>query len=157
MHQKVEAVVGAARAAGLEVTPLSFPAGTKTAADAASAIGVAVGQIVKSLVFRVDGHPVMALVPGDRRLDEAMLAAAAGGETVERMDAASVREATGFSIGGVPPIGHSLPVYVDAGIGVYDEVWVAAGTGTDVFAVAPADLVRVTRGTLVTLSADDGA
>lgn len=151
MHPKVQAVVGAARAEGLEVTPKSFPAGTKTAADAARAIGVAVGQIVKSLVFRVDGKPVMALVPGDRRLDEAMLAAVTGSRTVERMDAASVREATGFSIGGVPPIGHSLPVYVDAGITAYEEVWVAAGTGNDVFAVAPGDLVRATRGTVVNL------
>ena len=157
LHPKVEAVVGAARSAGLEVAPRSFPAGTKTAADAASAIGVAVGQIVKSLVFSVDGRPVMALVSGDRRLDEAMLASAVGGETVERMDAASVREATGFSIGGVPPIGHALPVYVDTGIAAYDEVWVAAGTGTDVFAVTPGDLVRVTGGTLVPLAADDGA
>lgn len=156
VHPKVVAVVAAARSQGLEVTPRSFPAGTKTAADAASAIGVAVGQIVKSLVFAVDGHPVMALVPGDRRLDEAMLAASTGGERVERMDAESVREATGFSIGGVPPIGHPLPVYVDAGIVAYDEVWVAAGTGTDVFAVAPADLVRVTRGAVVRLCAGAG-
>lgn len=146
MHPNVEAVIGAARAEGLDVAPISFPAGTKTAVDAARAIGVDVGQIVKSLVFRVDGRPVMALVPGDRRVDEGLLAAAAGGEVVERMDAASVREATGFSIGGVAPIGHALPVYVDAGIASYEEVWVAAGTGTDVFAIAPADLVRVTRG-----------
>lgn len=152
MHRNVEVVVAAARAEGLEVAPLSFPEGTKTAADAARAVGVDVGQIVKSLVFRVDGEPVMALVPGDRRLDEAKLAAAAGGARVERMDAASVREATGFAIGGVPPLGHTLPVYVDSGIGRYDQVWVAAGTGTDVFAVAPSDLVRVTRGRTCELS-----
>ena len=153
MHPKVQSVVKAAMAKGLDVTPLTFPAGTKTAADAARAIGVGVGQIVKSLVFRVDGRPVMALVPGDRRLDEGMLARAAGGASVERMDAAAVREATGFSIGGVPPLGHSLPVYVDSGIAGYDEVWVAAGTGTDVFAVAPTDLIRVTDGTLTALCA----
>src|SRR5579875_928595 len=100
MHRNVEVVVAAARAEGLEVTPLSFPEGTKTAADAARAVGVDVGQIVKSLVFRVGGNPVMALVPGDRRLDEGRLAAAAGGGEVERMDAASVREVTGFAIGG---------------------------------------------------------
>ena len=114
MDPKVQAVVDAARAEGLDVAPLSFPAGTKTAADAASAIGVGVGQIVKSLVFRVDGRPVMVLAPGDRRVDERLLAAATGGTEVERMDAAAVREATGFSIGGVPPIAHSLPERVVA-------------------------------------------
>ena len=147
----MQAVVDAARAEGLDVAPLSFPAGTKTAADAASAIGVGVGQIVKSLVFRVDGRPVMVLAPGDRRVDERLLAAATGGTEVGRMDAAAVREATGFSIGGVPPIAHSLPVYVDRGITGYDEVWVAAGTGTDVFAVAPADLIRITGGVVTQL------
>lgn len=151
MDPKVQTVVDAARAEGLEVTPRSFPAGTKTAADAARAIGVGVGQIVKSLVFRVDGRPVMVLAPGDRRVDEGLLATATGGTVVERMDAAAVREATGFSIGGVPPIGHSLPVYVERGITGYDEVWVAAGTGTDVFAVVPADLIRITRGTVTQL------
>ena len=153
MHPKVQSVVDAALAKGLEIVPLSFPAGTKTAADAARAIGVGVGQIVKSLVFRVDGRPVMALAPGDRRVDEGMLARATGGISVERMDAAAVREATGFSIGGVPPVGRSLPVYVDSGIAGYDEVWVAAGTGTDVFAVAPPDLIRVTGGTVTALCA----
>lgn len=153
MDPKVQAVVDAARAEGLEVMPLSFPAGTKTAADAAGAIGVGVGQIVKSLVFRVDGRPVMVLAPGDRRVDEGLLATVTQGAVVERMDAAAVREATGFSIGGVPPIGHSLPVYVDRAITGYDEVWVAAGTGTDVFAVAPADLIRITGGTVTQLCA----
>ena len=153
MHPKVQSVVEAASAKGLEVIPLSYPAGTKTAADAARAIGVGVGQIVKSLVFRVDGRPVMALVPGDRRVDEGLLARATGGSSVERMDAAAVREATGYSIGGVPPVGHPLPVYVDTGIAAYDEVWVAAGTGTDVFAVAPPDLIRVTGGTVTGLCA----
>ncbi len=152
MHRNVELVVAAARDRGLEVTPRSFPSGTKTAVDAARAVGVDVAQIVKSLVFRVDGQPVMALVPGDRRVDEAKLAVASGGSVVERMDAASVRDVTGFSIGGVPPIGHSLPVYVDRPIAGYDEVWVAAGTGTDVFAVAPPDLIRVTGGSICELS-----
>lgn len=152
MHRNVEMVVAAARASGLQVTPRSFPEGTKTALDAARAVGVEVAQIVKSLVFRVDGDPVMALVPGDRRLDEALLAAASGGTRVQRMDAASVREVTGFSIGGVPPIGHSLPVYVDSAIARYDEVWVAAGTGTDVFAITPSELLRVTGGRSCKLS-----
>lgn len=151
MHPNVRAVVAAARAEGLDVSPQSFPAGTRTAADAARAIGVGVGQIVKSLVFAVDGSPVMALAPGDRRVDESLLASASGGRRVERMDASAVREATGFAIGGVPPVGHSLAVYVDRGIVAYEEVWVAAGTGTDVFPVAPHDLVRITHGTVADL------
>lgn len=151
----MEAVVASAKAEGLDIEARSFPDGTKTAADAARAIGVHVGQIVKSLVFSVDGTPTMALVPGDRRLDEAKLAAASGGLRVARMDAPAVREATGFSIGGVPPVGHSLPVYVDTCIGAYDQVWAAAGTGTHVFAISPSDLVRVTHGEFCDLSRSD--
>ena len=152
MNRYVEAVVAAARAEGLDINPRSFPDGTKTALDAARAIGVEVGQIVKSLVFSVNGIPTMALVPGDRRLSEAKLAAASGGSDVRRMDAREVREATGFSIGGVAPLGHSLPVYVDSTITGYDEVWAAAGTGTDVFAISPSDLLRVTHGRLTDIS-----
>lgn len=153
MHPNVRAVVAAARERGLAVEPRSFPAGTKTAADAAAAVGVDVGQIVKSLVFLVDGVPTMALVAGHHRLDEAKLAAAAGGTAVERADGDRVRAATGFPIGGVPPLGHDLPVYVDEDLLRYDEVWAAAGTWTDVFPVVPGDLVRVTGGTVCPLSA----
>ena len=152
MHRNVRAVVAAARGRGLAIEPRSFPDGTKTAADAAAAIGVEVGQIVKSLVFLVDGQPTMALVAGDNRLDEAKLATAADGTKVERPDGDAVRAATGFPIGGVPPVGHDLPIYVDEDLLRYDEVWAAAGTWTDVFPVAPADLVRVTGGTVCSLS-----
>ena len=152
MHRNVESVIAAADEKGLTIEPRPFPEGTKTAQDAAAAIGVEVGQIVKSLVFLVDGAPVMALVPGDRRLDETLLAEAVGGSVVERPDADAVRDAVGFPIGGVPPIGHSLPVYVDRGLLAYDEVWAAAGTRTDVSAVAPDDLLRVTSATLCPLS-----
>jgi prolyl-tRNA editing enzyme YbaK/EbsC (Cys-tRNA(Pro) deacylase) len=146
MHRNVVAVVEAARQRGLEIEPRSFPEGTKTAADAAAAIGVEVGQIVKSLVFLVDGTPTMALVAGHNRLDEAKLASAAGGTAVERPDADAVRAATGFPIGGVPPLGHDLPIHVDQDLLAYDVVWAAAGTWTDVFAITPTDLVRVTGG-----------
>ena len=152
MHRNVRAVVDAAAERGLTIEPRSYPDGTRTAQDAADAIGVEVGQIVKSLVFLVDGKPTMALVPGDRMLDESLLAAAAGGTEVERPDGDAVRAATGFPIGGVPPIGHPLPVYVDEGLLAYDEVWAAAGTWTDVFPVAPDELVRVTGGTVCELS-----
>ena len=151
MHRNVVAVVEAARARGLEIEPRSFPEGTKTAADAAAAIGVEVGQIVKSLVFLVDGAPTMALVAGDNRLDEAKLAAAAGGTEVVRPDGDAVRAATGFPIGGVPPLGHDLPIHVDRDLLRYDVVWAAAGIWTDVFAITPDDLVRATSGTVADL------
>lgn len=93
MHRNVRAVVDAAQRRGLAIEPRSFPEGTKTAADAAAAVGVEVGQIVKSLVFLVDGKPTMALVSGDNRLDEAKLAQSAGGAQVERSDADLVRAA----------------------------------------------------------------
>ncbi len=156
MHKNVRAVVAAAAGRGVTIDPHSFPEGTKTAQDAADAIGVRVGQIVKSLVFLVDGRPTMALIPGDRRLDEKKLAAVAGGARVERPDAGAVREATGFPIGGVPPIGHDLPVYVDTAILDYDVVWAAAGTWTDVFPIAPADLVELTGDTVCDLSVPPG-
>ena len=152
MHRNVVAVVEAARSRGLEIEPRSFPEGTKTAADAAAAIGVEAGQIVKSLVFLVDGVPTMALVAGDNRLDEAKLAAAAGGSEVVRPDGDAVRAATGFPIGGVPPLGHDLPIHVDRDLLRFDVVWAAAGTWTDVFAITPDDLVRVTGGAVAELA-----
>jgi Cys-tRNA(Pro) deacylase len=137
-------VVEAARALGLEITTRRFPEGTKTAQDAANAIGVSVGQIVKSLVFAVDGEIVMAYVSGANQLDEKKLAAAAGGAKCSRVDADAVRAATGYPIGGVPPFGHAtqLRVFVDPDLLQYDEVWAAAGTWNDVFPITPNDLVR---------------
>ena len=131
-----------------------FPEGTKTAADAAAAIGVEVGQIVKSLVFAVDGEVVMALVSGRNQLDEGKLARAAGGEKAVRVDADAVREATGYPIGGVPPFGHAttLRVFVDPDLLTYAEVWAAGGTWQDVFGIDPGELVRATDGTVVDLA-----
>ena len=146
-------MVAAATAVGLQITPRRFPEGTKTAADAAAAIGVEVGQIVKSLVFAVDGEVVMAYVSGSNQLDENKLARAAGGAKSRRVDADAVREATGFPIGGVPPFGHAnaLRIFIDADLLGYGEVWAAAGTWNDVFAIAPDDLVRASTGTVVEL------
>jgi Cys-tRNA(Pro) deacylase len=144
-------VIEAGRALGLAVVTRRFPEGTKTAQDAANAIGVAVGQIVKSLVFAVDGEIVMAYVSGANQLDEKRLAAAAGGSKCSRVDADAVREATGFPIGGVPPFGLAtqLRIFVDPDLLQYDEVWAAAGTWNDVFPIAPDDLVRAS-GAVVT-------
>jgi len=153
VHPNTLRVITAAREAGLEITTRRFPEGTKTAADAAAAIGVVVGQIVKSLVFGVDNEIVMALVSGSNQLDEKKLAAAAGGAKCSRVDADAVRAATGYPIGGVPPFGHStqLRVFVDPDLLQYDEVWAAAGTWNDNFGAAPADIVRVAGGVVTDL------
>jgi Cys-tRNA(Pro) deacylase len=153
LHPNTLRVIAAAREAGLEITTRRFPEGTKTAADAAAAIGVVVGQIVKSLVFGVDNEIVMALVSGSNQLDEKKLAAAAGGSKCSRVDADAVRAATGYPIGGVPPFGHTtqLRVFVDPDLLQYDEVWAAAGTWNDNFGAAPADIVRVAGGVVTDL------
>ena len=153
LHPNTLRVISAAREAGLEITTRRFPEGTKTAADAAAAIGVVVGQIVKSLVFGVDNEIVMALVSGSNQLDEKKLAAAAGGSKCSRVDADAVRAATGYPIGGVPPFGHTtqLRVFVDPDLLQYDEVWAAAGTWNDNFGAAPADIVRVAGGVVTDL------
>ena len=153
VHPNTLRVIAAAREAGLEITTRRFPEGTKTAADAAAAIGVSVGQIVKSLVFGVDNEIVMALVSGSNQLDEKKLAAAAGGSKCSRVDADAVRAATGYPIGGVPPFGHStqLRVFVDPDLLQYDEVWAAAGTWNDNFGANPNDIVRVAGGVVTDL------
>ncbi len=153
VHPNTLRVIAAAREAGLEITTRRFPEGTKTAADAAASIGVAVGQIVKSLVFAVDGEIVMAYVSGANQLDEKKLDAAAGGAKCSRVDADAVRAATGYPIGGVPPFGLStqLRVFVDPDLLQYDEVWAAAGTWNDNFGANPNDIVRVAGGVVTEL------
>jgi prolyl-tRNA editing enzyme YbaK/EbsC (Cys-tRNA(Pro) deacylase) len=153
MHRNTRRVVDAATELGLSISPRRFPEGTKTAAAAAAAIGVEVGQIVKSLIFAVDGEVVLAYVSGANQLDEDRLAAAAGGVECTRVDADRAREVTGFPIGGVPPFGHATPlrVFIDPDLLGYDEVWAAAGTWDDVFAIAPTDLVRASGGVVTDL------
>lgn len=120
------------------VTVKEFPQGTRTAVDAARAVGCDVGQIVKSLVFVAGGRPVVALVSGANRLDEARLAAIAG-EPVAKADAETARLATGYSIGGVPPFGHAtdVPVFMDRDLLGYRVVWAAAGRPDSVFEIEP--------------------
>ena len=148
VHPNVARVTQAARDAGLEIEVRKFPEGTKTAQDAADAIGVTVGQIVKSLVFGVDDEIVMALVSGVNQLDEKKLAAAAGGAKCKRVDADAVREATGYAISGVPPLGLAtqMRVFIDPDLLQYNEVWAAAGTWNDVFSIHPELLVSATGG-----------
>ncbi len=120
------------------VTVREFPQGTRTAVDAARAVGCDVGQIVKSLVFVAGGNPVVALVSGANRLDEHRLASVAG-EPVVKADADTARAATGYAIGGVPPFGHAtdVPVYMDRDLFGYGVVWAAAGRPDSVFEIQP--------------------
>ena len=154
LHPRARAVADAARAHGLDIEVVEHPAGARTAADAAAAVGVDEAQIVKSLVFTVDGRMVMALVSGPNRLDEKRLAVASGGAEVGRADADAVRAATGYAIGGVPPFGHHspLPTYVDRTLLDHEIVWAAAGTPRHVFAITPTDLVRLSNATVADLA-----
>ncbi|MEO1061099.1 MAG: YbaK/EbsC family protein [Actinomycetota bacterium] len=152
-HPNVERVAEAARRLGLGIEVVEYPDGTRTAEEAAAAVGCDVAQIVKSLVFVLDDAPCLALVAGDRRLDTARLATALGGASVGRADADAVRAATGFPIGGVPPIAHAteLPVALDRSLLDHEVVWAAAGTPRHVFAVAPRALFDAVGGTIADL------
>ena len=153
VHPNVTRVVTAAAEVGVVIETRRFPDGCKTALDAAAAIGVDVGQIVKSLIFAVDGEVVLAYVSGSNQLDEKKLAAAAGGLKCTRVDADTVRSVTGFPIGGVPPFGHKthLRVFIDPDLLQYDEVWAAAGTWHDVFGIEPHKLVEASEGLVTDL------
>jgi prolyl-tRNA editing enzyme YbaK/EbsC (Cys-tRNA(Pro) deacylase) len=134
----------------------TYPAGTRTAADAAAAIGCDVAQIVKSLVFRKrSGGALLVLVSGRNRVDEAKVGALVD-EPVGKADAAFVRETTGFAIGGVPPAGHPEPVetIVDRDLLSFEELWAAAGTPRTVFPIGPEELVRVTGGRVADVAAE---
>lgn len=149
-----ERVVAAALAAGLAINVRTFPEGTKTSAEAAAAVGCPVSAIVKSLVFMVDDRPVVGLLPGDRRLDTAKLAAAAGGLAARRASLDEVRDATGYAAGGTPPFGYPapVPVYADPGLRRHGEVWAAGGTPTTVFPIALDALVEVSGAVWVDLA-----
>jgi len=122
-----------------------FPEGTKTAADAADAVGCSVGQIVKSIVLVADEEVVVVLTAGDNRVDTDSLAAELGAESVRTGNPDEVKAATGWSIGGVPPFGHDSPVptYLDESLLAHDRIWAAAGTPDAVFALAPAELQAI--------------
>jgi prolyl-tRNA editing enzyme YbaK/EbsC (Cys-tRNA(Pro) deacylase) len=138
----------------VEVDARELPDSTRTAPEAAAAVGCEVGAIVKSLVFRIGDEAVLALVSGSNRADEALLEAGFGAP-VERADADFVRAATGYSIGGVPPIGHPRPLrtLVDEDLLRHPVVWGAAGTPRSVFPMEPQELARLTGGEVVKLAA----
>ncbi len=145
----IQRVLDAANRKGVELEVKVFDASTHTAADAAAAVGAELGQIVKSLVFvapatggGLDG--ILCLVSGPNRVDLGRLAAVTSQPDIRRATAREANEITGFSIGGIPPIGHSRPmrVIMDPGLGRFTVVWAAAGTATAVFPVPPATLRR---------------
>jgi prolyl-tRNA editing enzyme YbaK/EbsC (Cys-tRNA(Pro) deacylase) len=148
-------VIEAASRKGVTLEVKVFQESAHTAEEAAAAIGVELGQIVKSLVFAApagDGplEPVLCLVSGPNRVDLARLAAVTGEPEIRRATAAEARELTGFSIGGIPPIGHSrtLRVVMDPDLGRFQVVWAAAGTPTAVFPVPPATLRMLANATV---------
>ncbi|MFO1121273.1 MAG: YbaK/EbsC family protein [Hyphomicrobiales bacterium] len=135
----------AARDAGLDATISIMPASTRTAEEAAAACRCDVAQIVKSLIFRgkTSGKAILLLVSGRNRVDTARMAATVG-EGLERPDASFVREATGYAIGGIPPIGHDAPMatYIDTDLLAFPLVYAAAGTPTAIMALDPRALSR---------------
>lgn len=133
---------------------LEFDASTRTAADAAAAVGCTVGQIAKSIIFKAaSGRPVLVVASGDNRVATDKVAAAIG-EKIGRADADFVRTRTGFAIGGVPPVAHAEPVItlIDQDLARFDRIWAAAGTPNAVFALTYADLVALTSGTVTDIA-----
>jgi prolyl-tRNA editing enzyme YbaK/EbsC (Cys-tRNA(Pro) deacylase) len=143
VSKAIDRFTEAAEALGLHPQVRRFPAGTKTASDAARAIGCDVAQIVKSLVFMADDRPVLALTSGANRVDSAALAAACGAGEVRRATPEEARAATGFAVGGTPPFGHTQRVrtFLDEDLLVLGEVWAAAGTPDSVFPLTPGELL----------------
>jgi len=158
MHPSALKVAHAAQELGLKIEIVEFAETTRTAPDAANAIGCQVAQIVKSLLFLADGRPVLALVSGANRADEAKLAALCNttSQQMKRADAETAKTITGFAIGGIPPFGHisPLPIYIDADLMRFDVVWAAAGTPHSVFAISPHDLIRATKGIIADLKTE---
>ena len=137
---------------GFAYEVIEFAQTTRTAAEAAAAVGCTVGQIAKSLVFKTrrSGRPLLVIASGANRVNEKAMRDLIG-EPIERPDADFVRQHTGFVIGGVPPIGHAGPlaVYIDEDLLQYDIIWAAAGTPNAVFRLAPADLPPMTGGQVI--------
>jgi prolyl-tRNA editing enzyme YbaK/EbsC (Cys-tRNA(Pro) deacylase) len=134
-----------------------LPGSTRTALDAAQAVGCQVGQIAKSLVFKMkgSGEPILVIASGANRVDEGKLAEQAG-EPVKMAHPDFVRRHTGFAIGGVPPVGHDHPMktWIDEDLLAYEEIWAAAGTPHALFRFDPADLPRMTDGTVISVKPD---
>ena len=146
MHRNNQRALDAAAAHGIHLEITRFPAGTRTAQDAAAAIGCPVGAIVKSLVLGSDDGPLMVLTSGANRVSYPKVEQATGRTGIRRADAETVRAATSYPVGGVSPFGHPapMPTLIDSDLLTYDEVWAAAGTPDSVFPIAPDALVAAT-------------
>jgi prolyl-tRNA editing enzyme YbaK/EbsC (Cys-tRNA(Pro) deacylase) len=149
LKASAERVQAALEEAGINVQVQELPASTRTAVEAAQAVGCQVGQIAKSLVFRgrETGRGLLVIASGQNRVSEAHVRAWFG-EPVELAPPDTVRQLTGFAIGGVPPIGHTtpLPILIDQDLLHYDVIWAAAGTPNAVFRLTPAELLALTQG-----------
>lgn len=157
-HVGIQRVRDAAERKGVVLDVTVFSQSTHTAEDAAAAVGAELGQIVKSLVFVAPGEdgpePILCLVAGHNRVDLARLAAVTGERDVRRATAREAGELTGFTIGGIPPIGHIRPVRVimDPDLGRFQTVWAAAGTPNAVFPVPPATLRTLANATVAPIT-----
>ena len=149
LSPSAQRVQDALRGMGFAYEVIEFAQTTRTAAEAAAAVGCTVGQIAKSLVFKTrhGGRPLLVIASGANRVNEKAMRAIVG-EPIEKPDADFVRQQTGFVIGGVPPLGHAAPltVFIDEDLLQYDIIWAAAGTPNAVFRLAPADLLPMTGG-----------
>jgi prolyl-tRNA editing enzyme YbaK/EbsC (Cys-tRNA(Pro) deacylase) len=148
VHANAERVLSALRAGGATGEVRELDESARTAIDAANALGVAVGAIVKSLIFTADGVPILVLASGDHQVDTTAVATLLGVERVRRADPEVVREATGFSIGGVAPVAHPAPLrtLVDLHLDSFEVIWAAAGTPDAVFPTTYDELLRLTGG-----------
>jgi len=146
--ERVQALL---RQSGSAATVRQFATTARTSAEAAAAIGCTVAQIAKSLVFRTrGGKPVLVIASGINRVDEQKIAAALG-EPIGKADAGFVRDTTGYAIGGVAPIGHETRprIFIDEDLRQYSSIWAAAGHPHAVFELTPAELERLTGGTVL--------
>ena len=152
MKPAAQRLQGTLEALGLERRVIELAVDARTSQQAADAVGVKVGQIVKSLIFTRDGRPILVLASGVNRVDERKLGALAGGR-IARADADTVRAATGFAIGGVPPVGHAtaLDTYIDEDLLDHEVLYAAGGVPECVFPLSPDELVRITGGRVADL------
>jgi len=158
MHPRAESFVATANDRyGFDPRVTEFEAGTRTAEDAAAAIGCRVAQIASSLVFSSEEGLVVVVTSGSNRVDEDHVAAVHGVDSLEMADAERIKDELGWAIGGVPPICHetTVPVYVDETLHEFDTVWAAAGTPDAVFPIAPAELVELSGGTSISVTGPD--
>ena len=155
MKPAVQKVQAALSACGLTREVIELDVHARTSQQAADALGVTVAQIAKSLVFTVNGAPIMVVAAGDNRVDEGKVSALAGGK-IRRADPDQVKQATGYSIGGVPPVAHAspLPIWIDRDLGRHGVFYAAAGLPECVFPLTLDELVRASGGTVADVKQD---